>query len=241
MTATTHNEHVAHHFDSAEQQLETGKLGIWTFLLTEIMLFGGLFVAYAMYRNNHPEAFQFAAQFLDTTWGAINTAVLILSSLSMAWAVRNAQLGQTRALIINLVITLLCAAAFMGVKSQEYSHKYHEGLLWASAEHSLFNPNADEAVIAEVRAHSSATAAIDALDPETRTIVGLFFGIYFVMTGLHGVHVLIGMILILWLIFRARRGDFGPKNFNAVDFSGLYWHLVDLVWIFLFPLLYLIS
>ena len=239
-TTHAHDDNVAHHFDDAAQQFETGKFGIWTFLLTEVLFFSGLFVVYSTLRNNNPEVFAYAARFLDTKLGFLNTCVLLLSSFTMALGVRNAMLGQKKALSMNLLITLLCAAGFMGIKYQEYSHKYHEGLLWSGSEHSVFQVNLDK-VLPEVKEHSSAWEDAQKLTPEFRTEVGLFFAIYFCLTGLHGIHVLIGMIMIIWLMMRNARGDFGPNNFNAVDFGALYWHLVDLIWIFLFPLLYLIA
>jgi cytochrome c oxidase subunit 3 len=238
-----HHKHVAHHFDDAHQQFDTGKFGMWMFLLTEVMFFAGLFVLYTVFRSNHPEAWQFAAQFLDTKWGAINTVVLLVSSFTVAWAVRNAQLGQTRKMLINLVITLVCAGGFMVIKYIEYSHKIHAGLVFPELENSLFNPDITAAASAELAAyeHGEIFDKIQALDPVDRNWVGKFFSIYFCLTGLHGIHVLAGMVLLSWLIRRGMRGDFGPDNFNAVDFGALYWHIVDLVWIFLFPLLYLIN
>jgi len=238
-----HHKHVAHHFDDAHQQFDTGKFGMWMFLLTEVMFFAGLFVLYTVFRSNHPEAWQFAAQFLDTKWGAINTVVLLVSSFTVAWAVRNAQLGQTRKMLINLVITLVCAGGFMVIKYIEYSHKIHAGLVFPELEHSLFNPDITAEASAELAAyeHGEIFDKIQALDPVDRNWVGKFFSIYFCLTGLHGIHVLAGMVLLSWLIRRGMRGDFGPDNFNAVDFGALYWHIVDLVWIFLFPLLYLIN
>ena len=243
-----HPEGVAHHFETAEQQFDSGKLGIWTFLLTEVLFFSALFVAYTMYRDNYPEVFQFASQYLDTNLGALNTLVLLLSSFTIAWGVRNAMLGETKMLTINLIITLICAAGFMVIKAEEYGHKFHEGTLWGGHEHSIFQLDASK-VDPDIAAHSKAwsnpdgefSAAVKDLDPEFRQKLGIFFGVYFCLTGLHGIHVLIGMILLTWLLIRNWRDEFGPKNFAAVDFIALYWHLVDLIWIFLFPLLYLIS
>ncbi|MCA9001495.1 MAG: cytochrome c oxidase subunit 3 family protein [Planctomycetes bacterium] len=189
-------------------------MGIWVFLFTEILFFSGLFVAYTVYRTIHPEVFHQAAKNLDTTMGAINTCVLIFSSLTAAWAVRNAQLGQKKALVLNLTLTLLCAATFMVIKYIEYSAKFEHGLLpgkWFHA--SVENPDT----------------------------LKTFFGIYFAMTGLHGIHVLLGMVVFVWLLKRAIRGDFTPEYYGPIDFAALYWHLVDLIWIFLFPLLYLIN
>jgi len=243
-----HPKHLAHHFESLEQQFDAGKLGIWSFLLTEVLFFSALFVAYTMYRSNYPEVFQYASQFLDTNMGALNTIVLLLSSFTIAWGVRNAMLGQLGLLKMNLVITLLCAGGFMMIKKMEYEHKFHEGTLWSGNVNTIFRLDPND-VPEDMKHHSTAwdnrngefTMAVKDLDPEFRQKLGIFFGIYFCLTGLHGIHVLIGMILMIWLLIRAMKGEFGPTNFNAVDFGALYWHLVDLIWIFLFPLLYLIS
>ena len=131
--SAAHEEHVAHHFHSAAQQFAAGKLGMWLFLATEVLFFSGLFVAYATYRNLHPEVFASASEHLNTTLGAINTIVLLFSSLTMAWGVRSAQLGNSRTLVLCLTITLACAGFFLGVKTVEYGHKAQEGLLWAGA------------------------------------------------------------------------------------------------------------
>jgi cytochrome c oxidase subunit 3 len=235
MTSTNHNtENLAHHFDSHEQQFQAGKLGMWLFLLTEILLFGGLFCAYAVYRANHPEIFLYAERFLDKTLGALNTCVLIVSSLTMAWGVRCAQLGKRRGLMICLTLTMLLAAVFLGVKCVEYKHKWESGLLWASQ----YQPTAH----ADVDAHDhelSAGLPRDA-EPQERKNAGIFFSIYFLMTGLHAIHVIGGILVIGWVLMRARTGIFNAQYFGPVDYVGLYWHLVDMIWIFLFPLLYLI-
>lgn len=208
----------AHHFETAEQQYAASKLGMWLFLVTEVLFFGGLFVAYGIFRAIHPEVFVESAVLLNTKLGAFNTVVLLFSSLTMAWGVRCSQLGQQKGLIWCLVLTLLMACVFLVVKYFEYAHKFHEGHLWAS------------------RFTGSDLAASGAFDR-----AGTFFSIYFAMTGLHVIHILAGMIAIGWVLKRAIRGDFGPNYFTPVDAVGLYWHLVDLVWIFLFPLLYLIG
>lgn len=225
--APPHRGHVAHHFATAQQQFDAGKLGMWIFLVTEILFFGGLFCAYAVYRAIHPEIFIYAYQYLDKNLGALNTAVLIFSSLTMAWAVRCAQLDQRRGLVACLVITLLCASVFMGVKYIEYSQKWRHGLLWAG----WFQP----AEALEAAAHG--TPGSHAPPPRD---TGIFFSIYFLMTGLHGLHVLGGMGVIGWLLAGALAGRYGSEHFAPVDFVALYWHLVDMIWIFLFPLLYLI-
>lgn len=217
---------LAPHFRSMRSQLDTAKLGTWLFLGSEVLFFGGLFAAYAVFRANHPELFRYAHHFLDWRLGALNTAVLIGSSLSAAWSVRCAQLGQRRGLRATLLSTLLLAATFMVVKYFEYSHKLHNGVGWGAAYHP------SEEIL------SSLPPALRALPAPEH--LGTFYSIYFLMTGLHGIHVLVGMGLYLWLLGRAGRGDFGPAYYVPVDMVALYWHIVDMIWIFLFPLFYLI-
>ncbi|MHC5114373.1 MAG: cytochrome c oxidase subunit 3 [Planctomycetota bacterium] len=377
-----HPEFLAHHWESPQQQFEAGKLGMWLFLATELLLFGGLFCAYAVFRNLHPEIFAYGSQFLDTRWGAINTVVLILSSLTMAMAVTAAQLGKRGALITLLSLTFLGGAGFMVIKAVEYSHKFHENLVWGvgfyeepdhgdEADHAeeaadvmvgdagrgrpLFlatcrschgaagegipgqgkdqrgsafiagkndeelvefikagrmpfdpmnttgiqmppkggNPLLTDAQLLDIVAYirtfkapeeGAATEVVAAVpedeefviphssipdapsgppglslahpvvdfgddapatphhsvDPKRPANAHIFFGIYFSMTGLHGIHVLVGMIVIGWLIWKAARRQFSAEYFTPVDLGGLYWHIVDLIWIFLFPLFYLI-
>jgi cytochrome c oxidase subunit III len=412
----THTKNLAHHFDTSGQQFNAAKLGMWTFLATEILMFGGLFCAYAVYRSTRPEIFLAGRNFLDTNMGALNTIVLIASSFTMAWAVRCAQLNKQRALVVLLSLTFLGGAVFMGVKYVEYKGKWDHGLFVGN----FYNP--DEAYFAEhvggAGGHGAADAELDGVEPEgeknpapppaeyvpsdtrgrmvfsgtcsschgpdgggmvnqganlheggfvaskndkemltflklgrqswdadskmklqmpprggnpaltddhlkdviaylrvlvkedttaengpaeqpsstpntvtasagdtgeltaadlalliprsnlppaTEAPAGLnevyfisnetpaphatevkpedlrmFFSIYFLLTGLHGLHVLIGMFVMLWLIVRALKGHFGPDYFTPVDMGGLYWHLVDLIWIFVFPLIYLI-
>ena len=214
-----HASPVAHHFDSASQQFEAGKLGMWLFLVSEVLFFSGLFVAYAIYRHRHIEVFVAGSELLDVSLGAFNTVVLLFSSLTMALAVRSAQLSDQRRLVIWLSITIACAVFFLGVKGVEYSHKVHDGLLWQGA------------ISAEPGTEINGVAAEE---------LGTFFSIYFAMTGLHALHIIGGIGVLIWLLVRATRGHFSSTNFAAVDYAGLYWHLVDLVWIYLFPLLYLI-
>lgn len=415
-----HPPQLAHHFDSMPQQYEAGKLGMWLFLATEVLLFGGLFVAYSVFRGNHPEIFQWvsARGFLDVKWGAINTVVLILSSVSMAGAVTFVQLNKRWAVICLLGITFICGIIFLAIKSVEYEHKFHENLVWGTKFYELppgyeagtgsggvgFGPanSANASVIWKSTCqscHSSTGAGVfgqgrdirssefiqsrsdiellayvkagrtindplnttglsmppkggnpflsdqdiidaisylrdfqiplpqfsepeanddtegesdvateqtpkperkpieviipsqalqpaeegfqitisniplarsapselsmDALsakesgqtvqeditagvlhqsaDPDRPANAHLFFTYYFMMTGLHGVHVLVGLIMILWLIVRTVWGHFNSTYFSPIDLGGLYWHIVDLIWIFLFPLFYLIS
>ena len=294
-----HDPNLAHHFESTEQQSQATKLGMWVFLATEILFFGGLFVAYTVYRVNHPEVFIFGAHFLDTALGALNTVVLIFSSFTIAWAVRAAQLKQIKLLKWLIIATMLCAFTFLGVKYVEYSAKWKHGLLWAGS----YNPHVDhdeafgvveheteidasggeveieetdevqhvaEGEIVEPVATEVVTepppAAADSdrstIAPAARGPEGLagpaaatdpgaipvepanarvFFSIYFLMTGLHGIHVLGGIAAMLWLLKCLRRGDFDGGHFTKVDMVALYWHVVDIIWIYLFLLLYLID
>ena len=347
-----HDEHghlpfLAHHFDDPEQQFDSGKLGMWLFLVTEVLFFSGMFCAYALYRSLHPEVWTFASQFLNETLGAFNTGVLLFSSLTMAWGVRCAQLRQRTGLVVCLAITLGCAAMFLGIKAIEYTHKWDMGLLTAGFYESQYLPSAPHATIsnwlyvisaipaacvvgfagwyvfalatgdkrrsevagpllvtalcyflgvfigiafqnAEAKAHASsehasslpagehghgdgeslehagsshaaAAASVHAStsslvpptarrpgDPKPEEIdqaggAGLFFSIYYCMTGVHAIHILGGMIVLAWLLVRATKDQFNEQYFGPVDYVGLYWHLVDLIWIYLFPLLYLIK
>jgi cytochrome c oxidase subunit 3 len=209
-----YEHHHAHHFKDAAHEVEASKFGIWLFLCTEILMFGGLFVGYAIYHAKYPEIFVAGSKFLDWRLGALNTVILLISSFTVVMAIHAAQTNQKKKILINLYITLICAGAFMVVKYFEYMHKIHLGLLPGA----LF---------------SYADAEVANLP--------LYFSFYFMMTGLHGSHVLAGMVLIAWLIVRAHKGHFGPKYYTPVECVGLFWHLVDLIWIYLFPLLYLVG
>ncbi len=408
-----HAPFIAHHFDDEQQQFDAGKLGIWVFLVTEVLFFSGLFCAYVLYRYSQPEIFVEASEFLDKVLGGINTIVLLFSSLTMAVAVRAAQLNQRKVLIYNLMITMVCAAIFLGVKAVEYSHKWDEGIL-TRGYYNFHHPDHGEGlhiskylymlsvipaillvvftaggVVFKVtneakkslfffglalmmggyflgavggkiymEAKTKATAAAhegdghdeshdhshdekdghgddkghaslesrwtpvvyrqektkqdgskqdgskqdktkqddsksaddnkskqpesagkgsgeksddkkdeskkddtkkddakadagkesgapgdtaSVTEEERQRRVGIFFSIYYCMTGLHAIHVIAGMIALSWLLWRAIHGHFRPDYFGPVDYVGLYWHLVDLIWIYLFPLLYLIN
>ena len=186
----------------------------------------------------HPEIFRDAHRLLDTNLGAINTTVLIFSSLTMAWAVRCAQLDQRRGLLACLSITLVCASVFLGIKFVEYHHKWEHHLLWGEK----FKPDEESLAKMDTGPHGgqSAVARTTAEVEARRRDTGIFFSIYFCMTGLHGLHVIAGMAVIAWLLIFAYRGRFGSRYYSPVDFVALYWHFVNLVWIFLFPLFYLI-
>ncbi len=194
-------------------EAEGGHVGMWLFIATEILLFGGLFLLYTMYRTRSPEAFHLASAELSRFDGTLNTCVLITSSLSMALAIRSMQSGNKRAALIGLYVTLALAAVFLVIKYFEYHHKFHLGQL--PGKYYTFT-------------------GIQGTNPH------IFFGIYFAMTGLHGVHVLVGMSVIIWMIARTHRNHFSAAYFTPLELTGLYWHLVDLIWIFLFPLFYLI-
>lgn len=204
----------AHQFDDLGQQHEAASLGMWVFLLTEVMLFGGLFTGYTVYRSAYPEAFAAGSRHLDLIAGAVNTVVLILSSLTMALAVHAAQAGRRRALVGFLLLTLLLGGLFLGSKAVEYEHKFEEGLVPGRG-FRLQDPRAER--------------------------VELFFSFYFVMTGTHALHMLVGIGILAVLALLAWRGRFGAAYHAPVEVAGLYWHFVDIVWIFLFPLLYLIG
>ena len=211
---TDHPSFLQHHFSDAEQQSESAKLGMWLFLLTEILLFGGLFVFYAIYRSWNPDMFHNAHKVLDVAMGATNTVVLITSSVTMALAIRSIQMNKQKQTVWFLVMTFLLAGTFMVIKYFEYMHKIHLG---------------------QLPGHFYTFTGIEGTNPH------IFFSAYFLMTGLHGIHVFLGMCIIAWLIFRTRRGDFSSQYYTHIEMTGLYWHLVDLIWIFLFPLFYLIG
>jgi len=202
------------HFCEPKQQTDSSKLGMWLFLATEVIFFGGLFVAYSVYRFLHPELFSEAHKFLDVGMGATNTVVLLFSSLTVVLAIHAAQQNKQNWVIINLVITLLCACAFLVIKYFEYSHKIHAGLL---------------------PGHFFTNGTVS--NPDQTHI---FFGIYFLMTGLHGIHVVIGIFVLLWMLIKSIRGQINAQYYTPLEITGLYWHLVDVIWIFLFPLFYLI-
>ncbi|MDF2691619.1 MAG: Cytochrome c oxidase polypeptide [Labilithrix sp.] len=212
---------LAHHFDTPAQQFDAAKLGMWVFLAQELLFFSGLFVAYGVYRSWYPEMFRAASHQLDKIMGGTNTIVLLFSSFTAAMAVRSSQLGKKKATGNFILVTIVCACIFLVIKYFEYQHKFHAGLLPGR----FFHPHLEHLV-----------AGSPPLPPNT----GSFFSIYFMMTGVHGVHVIIGIGVLIWVWLRNNRGEFSKEYFTPVDIVALYWHLVDLVWIYLFPLLYLI-
>jgi cytochrome c oxidase subunit 3 len=211
----TRHPRLQHHFDSLEQQAEASTLGMWVFLVTEVMFFGGLFMAYIVYRTWYPTAWAEGSHHLDIFWGALNTAVLICSSLTMALAVHAAQTGSRRGQIVFLILTITLGAVFLGVKAIEYAAKFRDHLIPGHG----------------FEWHGQASARH----------VEIFYSLYFTMTGLHALHMIVGIGIMSVILWMAWRGTFSPEYYSPVEVSGLYWHFVDIVWIFLFPLLYLLG
>jgi cytochrome c oxidase subunit 3 len=216
---SSHPRHLQHHFANMEQQNDSGTFGMWVFLVTEIMFFGGIFAAYAIYRSMYLPAFEFGSRLLDVKLGTTNTAVLIGSSLTMVLAVHAAQTGKRKALVFYLLLTMTLGAVFLGIKSYEYVQKWNHflvpGLRFAPTE----------------------------VLPSGVTLqnLQLFFCFYFFMTALHALHMIIGLGIMTVLVVMSTRGRFSPEYYAPIEVSGLYWHFVDIIWIFLFPLLYLIG
>jgi cytochrome c oxidase subunit III len=204
---------LGHHFSSLARQNEAMRLGMWLFLATEILLFAGLFTGYAVYRFQFPQAFAECSRHLELMLGTVNTVVLITSSLTVALAIHYARSNRPKAAAVCLVITLLFALAFLGIKAVEYTEHFHEKSL--PGKYYAFE---------EVKIPGAA----------------MFVSLYFLMTGLHGLHVVVGMSVLSWILWRTLQGRYSERYYTGLELGGLYWHLVDLVWIFLYPLLYLI-
>ena len=210
-----HHPRLQHHFDTMEQQAEASTLGMWTFLVTEILFFGGLFMAYLVYRSQAPSAFQEASHHLNIFWGTMNTAILIVSSLTMALGVRAAQTSAPpRTQVMWIGLTMLLGAAFLGIKAIEYTEKFRD--------HIVPGPY----------------FRWEGLYPQGAE---MFYSLYFCMTGLHALHMIIGLGIMTVIGIMAWKRQFDADYYTPVEVSGLYWHFVDIVWIFLFPLLYLIG
>jgi cytochrome c oxidase subunit III len=203
---------LAEQFASLPQQAEASRLGMWAFLCSEIMFFGGMFAGYIIYRHAYPAAFAAGSRETDVFYGTLNTAILLTSSLTMALAVQSAEVGKSRNIVRFLLATIFLAVAFLAVKGLEYSEDFHKHLV-------------------------PGRAFADAGEPKTQ----LFFYFYWLMTGLHGLHVLIGICVLAVMARLASRGRFSAEYHNPIELTGLYWHFVDIVWIFLYPLLYLIN
>ncbi len=283
-----HEPGLQHQFDDMKQQEESVSIGMWMFLVQEIMFFGGLFTAYLVFRSRYPMAFAAGSNHLDAFWGGLNTLVLIVSSLTMALTVYYAQKSNRSMQVIMIVLTMIFGAAFLGVKAIEYTAKYNDGLIpvaglnkkvkedpgahhekakpcWevehgaAAAEHHVVNPRGeflwtdcslvklakDEAFLTDAEKigyFSKDASGADVIDiNKFRDKVKIFYYIYFVMTGLHALHMIVGLLLMSWLLWTAWKGNYHAEYYMPVEMSGLYWHFVDIVWIFLFPLLYLLG
>lgn len=259
-TGHGHHPALAHHFVSLSQQHEANILGMWMFLVTEVLFFGGMFLAYTVYRIRFNTVFQEASNQLDITLGCLNTVVLILSSLTMALAVRSAQMGKTKEILGFLAATAVLGFAFLGVKYFEWKHDFQVHLVpradfcWEYAKkqrvdadhHDKDKPFVSKLVGKFVGHHeydpapSSADIAKDAKNPESQQ-ARMFFVLYFAMTGVHAIHMLVGFGLIAAVAYFASKNTYGPEYYTPVEVLGLYWHFVDIVWIFLFPLLYLLG
>jgi len=285
--ADTHEHHhppgLQHQFEDMGQQEESVSIGMWMFLVQEIMFFGGLFTAYLVFRSKYPMAFAAGSNHLDAFWGGLNTIVLIVSSLTMALTVYYAQKGNRNLQVILIILTMFFGAVFLGVKAIEYTDKYNHGLVpvtglnkkvkatpgstdhaeaatpcyevgHGGSVHAYVNPKGEFlwtdcslVKLAQDNNYLTTTEQIGyfsngAIDiNKFRDKVRIFYWIYFVMTGLHALHMIIGLGLMLWLLYKAFRGTFSAEYYMPVEMSGLYWHFVDIVWIFLFPLLYLLG
>ncbi|NKB25752.1 MAG: cytochrome c oxidase subunit 3 family protein [Kiritimatiellae bacterium] len=236
--SNSHSPHLHHHFHSLEQQRQASSLGMWVFIAQEIMFFGGLFCGYVVYRNMYPEAFAVASHQLSIGWGGFNTVVLIFSSLTVALAVRSAQLGKKNQIIGWLVATILLGVIFLGVKCIEYSAKWEHHLV--PGIHFNYEPHYTDDALHESTGseHGTDHHPAPAVYPGH---VQIFFAFYFAMTGMHALHMIIGIGLMIWIIWLATKDRFAPEYYAPVELFGLYWHFVDVIWIFLFPLLYLIG
>ena len=211
-----HHPALQHHFDSLEQQQHASTFGMWVFMVQEVLFFGGMFMAYILYRSWYPEAWTAASNHLSWEWGLFNTAVLIGSSLTMALAVRAAQLGRKNQIVMFLLLTIVLGSVFLGVKVVEYADKF--------THHLVPGP----------------TFAF----PENPAIAGqaqIYFSVYFAMTGMHALHMIIGIVILAVIAWMAHKGRFDARYNTPVEITGLYWHFVDIIWIFLFPLLYLVG
>jgi cytochrome c oxidase subunit III len=227
--AHDHPAYLRHHFESVQQQREASAFGMWLFLLTEIMFFGGMFAAYLIYRNWYYPAFVAGSNTLSITLGTINTAVLIGSSFTMAMGVWCSEVRKKSGLVLCLSLTILLGLVFLGIKYVEYSEKFEL--------HHV--PGANFSI--EKFVHPDDPAKTPALAPDMAAKTQVYFSLYFAMTGMHALHMIIGISMLCYFVVRARQGAYTNGYVQPIEYFGLYWHFVDIVWIFLFPLLYLIN
>ena len=225
----THHPDLAHQFDSMDQQKESSTLAMWLFLVTEVMFFGALFLAYTLYRTQYHEAFLLASNSLNVVMGGINTAVLIGSSLTMVLAIWAAQVNWRKGIVLFLLLTMALGATFLGIKAFEYRDKF--------VEHHVPGPTFHF----EVEHPSPHLQAIAARDPQLEKHASIYFSLYFIMTGIHALHMIIGIGILAVLVVLSWKGKYNAEYHNPLEMTGLYWHFVDIVWIFLFPLLYLLG
>ena len=292
-----HPPGLQHQFEDMGQQQESASIGMWAFLAQEIMFFGGLFTVYLVFRSKYPMAFAAGSNHLNAFWGGLNTLVLIVSSLTMALAVRSAQMGKRNAQVLFIIVTMVFGTVFLGVKAIEYTDKYRDGIVpvtglnlktdsrghgavlenagmeaesqknnslsapktagggdHGAGEHVYKNPRGnfqwtDVSLVQQAQAGGYLTESEKVGYFENNEIsadkfrdkVRIFYYIYFVMTGLHALHMVIGLGVMTWLLWKAWVGSFTAEYYAPVEMTGLYWHFVDIVWIFLFPLLYLLG
>ena len=232
--AHAHPEYLRHHFETEEQQADASNFAMWLFLLTEVMFFGGLFTAYLIYRNWYFPAFVAASHQLDVLWGTLNTVVLICSSFTMAMGVWCAETRRRKGLVLSLSLTLVFGLCFLGIKTVEYREKFEKHHVPGThySLQSFIDPAHDEAA----KAYGDKPLP---LDMARHTEV--YFSLYFAMTGMHALHMIVGIGILAFMIFKARAGAYTGGHVTFVENFGLYWHFVDIVWIYLFALLYLIS
>jgi cytochrome c oxidase subunit III len=234
-------------FQTLEQQKESATLGMWTFLITEILFFGGLFLTYTINRHTYAQVFAFSSRTIVLSWGAYNTVVLILSSLTMAMSVWAAQVGKKKLVTFFLIATLGLGTVFLGIKAVEYHDKYVEHHIPGASFDMYYctnNPavcHMDDAALAKEKKELAEAERQSGSQVAVNAHAQLFFSLYFGMTGLHALHMIIGAGLLIWLIVESMKGRFTPEYNTPVENIGLYWHFVDIVWIYLFPLLYLID
>ncbi len=226
MSASTHSSVLKHHFGDLGQQHASERLGMWMFLATEVLFFGGLFGAYACYRLWYAAEFEFASSFMNVKFASINTVFLVTSSLTMTLAIRCAKLGDKAGIYRNLLLTFALGSAFMVLKGFEYAEDFHEGIL----------PGASSFGVTDLKDNIKTEAEHAGLDTGK---VRLFLCFYYIMTGIHGVHIIIGLGCILWLVQQNYANKLPPDNYSTVEVVSLYWHLVDAIWLFLMPMLYL--
>lgn len=210
-----HPKYLAHHFKTMDQQTSSGKMGMWVFMAQELLFFSGLFCAFGYVRLMYPDMIRQVQHTMDWRLGGINSIILLISSLTMSLCVRSTRLNQRSASIKYLLLTMLCGVVFLGIKGYEWGTHFHEGLYPGK----FFHPEASLGI--------------------TSNVAHVFYGMYYVMTGIHGLHIIVGLGLMVWMLVRLLRAEFNFEHYIALENTSLFWHLVDIVWIFLFPMLYL--